>query len=260
MPQINLLINNYMNFLSAMQFLTTIPIPVINKQINEKRLSNAVVYFPLVGLLLGLILAGTNNLLSFLGFQESVTNIILVISLIILTGALHLDGLSDTFDALLSGKDKEEMLKIMRDPHIGVMGVISIISILLLKISFLSSINPQFKNTALVLTCLLSRWGLIMPMVLFPYARKEGKTKVFIQNISLNKFFASTIIALCGVIIIWQIKGILVLIITAICVYIINCFLNKKLGGITGDTLGAVNEITEILVLLCILILLKVNL
>lgn len=243
------------NFLFALQFLTAIPIT--KKQADGTELSNTVIYFPLVGLLLGLILAGINNLLLFLGFEELTANIILVVILIILTAGLHLDGLSDTFDALLSGKDREEMLKIMRDPHIGVMGVISIISALLLKISFLSAVQPQFKNIALILMCLLSRWGMVMPMVLFPYARQQGKAKIFIQSISRNKFVISTVIALCAAAVIWRLKGTLVFAISVVCVYIINRFINKKLGGITGDTLGAVNEITELIVLFCILVLLR---
>lgn len=249
-----------LSFLFALQFLTAIPIkiPPIFPPFEKggTKGGNAVLYFPLVGLLLGLILAGINNLLLFFGFQELVTDTILIIALVILTAGLHLDGLSDTFDALLSGKDREEMLKIIRDPHIGVMGVISIISVLLLKIAFLSSINPQFKNTALILMCILSRWALVMPMVLFPYARIEGKAGVFIHNISLKKFFAATIITLCAVTIIWRLKGILVLAVTAVSAYLINRFINKKLGGITGDTLGATAELIEILILftICILI------
>ena len=133
----------------AIQFLTTIPINIKYK--DEKELPHALIFFPFVGLLLGLILAGINHLLFILNFNDLLSNVILIISLILLTGGIHLDGLADTFDALASRKNKEEMLEIMRDSHIGVMGVLSIVSILLLKISVLSSLSPSLKIISLIL-------------------------------------------------------------------------------------------------------------
>jgi adenosylcobinamide-GDP ribazoletransferase len=193
--------------------------------------------------------------LSILNFEEFIANIILVISLIVLTGGIHLDGLSDTFDALPSRKDKEGILQIMRDPHIGVMGAISIISVILLKIAFLSSIIPSLKSVSLLLMCTLSRWSLVFSMFLFPYARQDGKAKVFIQGINLRIFSFSTLAALVFVFIVWKINGLLIMGIVAISAYLINKFINKKIGGITGDTLGAVNEIAEIVVLFSIYVL-----
>ena len=175
------------NFLLALQFLTILPIRVnpaparmgLVKDAGEKNMAYAAAYFPLVGLLLGAILVLVNALLGVLNIPLMTANIILVVALLIITGGMHLDGLSDTADALLSGKSKDEMLSIMRDPHIGVMGTISIISILFLKITFLFSINPSLIPTALILICVLSRWSLVFSLFLFPYARQEGKAKVF---------------------------------------------------------------------------------
>src|SRR3989338_5804758 len=136
------------SFLFALQFLTIIPVNI--RHIDEKRSAKAVIFFPLVGLFLGLILAAVNNLLLFFKFEGLLINTILVISLAILTGGLHLDGLADTFDALLSRKNKEQMLEIMRDSHIGAMGVLSLISVILLKISLLSTIPLPFKTLSLL--------------------------------------------------------------------------------------------------------------
>ena len=242
--------NGVKRFLIALQFLTVIPIKI--KAVDEKRISKSIIYFPLAGLLLGLILVGASRFLSFLNFEQVYINIILVISLVFLTAGMHLDGLADTADALLSRKNKEEMLRIMRDSHIGVMGVLAIISIILLKIAFLSSVNVSLKTISLLLMCTLSRWSLVLAMFLFPYARQEGKAKIFIQRMNFKTFISSTIIALVCTVAIWQLRGLFIIAVTAVSAYIIGNFINKKIGGITGDTLGAMNEVIEVIVLFSI--------
>lgn len=246
------------SFLLALQFLTIIPVKI--KHINERQMSESMVYFPFVGVLLGLILAVSDKLLYFLNLGTFATNTILVILLAALTAGIHLDGLADTADAFLSRKSKDDMLKIMRDSHIGVMGVLSLISIILLKISFLSSISISLKTVSLVLMCILSRWSLVFAMFLFPYAREDGKAKIFIQGMNFKIFILATIIALICVLTIWKIKGLIILGIIAMSAYIIGRFINNKIGGITGDTLGAINELTEVIVLFSICILERINL
>jgi len=243
-------------FLLALQFLTIIPIGT-RLSIDKNKLHQATVYFPLVGLLLGLILAGVNNLLLLIQLEQFLTNTILVILLIILTGGLHLDGLADTFDAFLSRKNKSEMLKIMRDSRIGVMGVLSLISIILIKLSLFCSLDLSVKNISLILMCMLSRYSLVFSMFSFPYAREEGKAKTFIEKMNFKIFSLATIITLFCVIILWQLKGLFPFILVVIFVFLTGKFISKKIGGITGDTLGAINELVEVFVLLNILILTK---
>ncbi len=241
------------SLLLALQFLTIIPVRV--RDIETNKISESMIFFPLVGLLLGLILVSVNKWLHFLNLQQYSINIILVVSLIILTGGIHLDGLADTADAFLSRKNKEEMLKIMRDSQIGAMGALSLISILLLKIALISSFNVFLKIAALLLMCVLSRWAMVWLMFLFPYAREEGKAKIFINGINFRIFLLATVITFICVILVWQLKGILVMGMTAISGYLIGKFIKRKLGGITGDTLGAINEIVEIIVLFSLLII-----
>src|SRR3990167_2862560 len=136
-------------FLLALQFLTVMPVKI--KEASEKKMAGAMIYFPFVGLLIGITLSGINALLLNLTFSPLATNIILVVILAGVTGGMHLDGLSDTADAFLSGKSRDEMLTIMRDPHIGVMGAISIISILLLKVGLLGYVSAPLKTTGMVL-------------------------------------------------------------------------------------------------------------
>src|SRR3989338_2403672 len=104
-------------FLAALGFLSAIPLKAA--YVDEKELPHSLPFFPLVGLVLGLIPAAEIMLMTAMNFNGLVSSIVAVITLIILTGGLHLDGLADTCDAVSSGKDKEGMLKIMRDPHIG---------------------------------------------------------------------------------------------------------------------------------------------
>lgn len=240
------------SLLLALQFLTIIPVKI--RHINEGEPAKAMIYFPLIGLFLGFVLIGINILLVNLSLSGFPINIILIISLIALTGGIHLDGLADTTDAFSSGKPKEEMLAIMRDPHIGVMGTLILVSIILLKIGLLSSLSVTVKINALLLMCVLSRWSAVLSMFLFPYARRDGKAKIFISGLNVKIFIFSTIIALICAFAIWQIKGLLTLLVIAGYVYLSGKSISRKLGGITGDTLGATIELTELVVLFIVCI------
>lgn len=241
-------------FLPALQFLTIIPIGS-KAGLDKNRLSSSTVYFPVIGLILGLILAGVNSLLSVLSFEPFLVNVTLITSLVILTGGLHLDGLADTFDALLSRKSKSQMLEIMRDSSIGTMGVLSLISIILIKLSLLSSLDPKVKGVSLILMCLLSRYSLVFPMFIFSYARQEGKAKVFMEGMNFRIFFSATLISLICSILLMKWAGLAVFIMAVTFTFLLGRFIAGKIGGMTGDTLGAINELTEVFVLINILIL-----
>jgi adenosylcobinamide-GDP ribazoletransferase len=241
------------SFLLAFQFLTAIPLKV--KEVDARKLAKAAAYFPLVGLIIGLFLSGVSYLVSLVNFSSFSLSVILVVALIVITGGMHLDGLADTADAFLSGKPKDEMLTIMRDPHIGVMGVLSVMSVVLLKISLLASLGEPLKITAALLMCLLSRWGVVLNMFLFPYARSEGKAKVFINGMTPRIFVFSLILALVFAFVIWEVRGLIALLVTAGFIYIFGKLCERKISGITGDTLGAGIELTEVVVLLIVCIL-----
>lgn len=241
------------SFLLALQFLTIAPIRI--KKIMPGEMARAAAYFPVVGLLLGLVLWTASHLLSLARLDPFASNIILVVLLIILTGGLHLDGLSDASDALFSGNDRTEMLRIMRDPNVGAMGVLAIVSILMLKIALISSMLLHTKGIAIVLMCVLARWSMSFSVFAFPYAREDGKAKPFIDGMDRKIFCISTFIALVIVLIISRAAGLVMLGITAALAYLANSFIKKKIGGITGDTIGAVSELIEVAVLFSIVIL-----
>lgn len=243
-------------FLYALQFLTIFP-PAAKSVVDKSKLSRSTLYFPLIGLFLGLILVATNKLLSLLPLEQLLVNVILVTLLIILTGALHLDGLADTFDALFSRKSRPEMLKIMRDSHIGAMGGLSLICIILLKLSLLGSLNAEVMNVSLISMCLLGRYSLVLAMFSFPYAREEGKAKIFTEAMSLKVFSLASVISLSCILGLWGLKGLIIFMAAVLFTIFAGKLITKKIGGMTGDTLGAINELTEVFVLLNMLILTK---
>lgn len=243
------------SFLLAVQFLTILPVEI--KDYRQEKFSGATMYFPLVGLMLGVLLIGVVSFLHLFVLPAITMDILLVVALIVVTGGMHLDGLSDTADALCSGKSKEEMLAIMRDPHIGVMGVLSLISVILLKAGLLFALPSGLLIQALILMCVISRWSAVLAMFLFPYARKEGKAKPFISEMNFPAVLISILFAILLVFAAGQFKGLLILSIIAGFVCISGKYFCNKIGGISGDTLGATIEVSEILVLLFILILMR---
>ncbi len=236
--------------LLALQFLTIIPGKI--KTGGKKELSESLVYFPVIGLFIAIILIISLSFFRILGFSELSISYFLIIMLAIITGGIHLDGLADTTDGLYSGKEKYETLKIMRDPHIGTIGVLAIICVLLLKISLFYSLADSLKIPGLLLMCLLSRGAMVLLTYLFPYARTEGKAGVFIEGVNLKIFFMASILTGLNAFLIWNLKGLILWIITAGCAFVIVKSIARKLGGITGDVLGATNEIIEVICLFLI--------
>jgi adenosylcobinamide-GDP ribazoletransferase len=237
----------------ALQFLTIIPAG--KSDFQEKDFSQAIFYFPILGIFLGLILWLANWGLTIFSFNALLVNSLLVFLLIILTGALHLDGLADTCDAIFSGKNKEEMLNILRDPHIGTIGVLSLIMIILLKISLLISLVPSMKGISLLSMCVLGRWAALLAIFLFPYARREGKAKPFFSQMNRRVFLLSSAVTLVFLAIFWAWWTMVLIGLIALSTFSFGKFVKNKIGGITGDTLGAMIEITEVFTLFIICLL-----
>lgn len=244
-------------FLLALQFLTVTPVRV-KETLTHSSISGSVAYFPVVGFLLGCFLSGADGLLSACFLNQFLVNTVLVVLLIVLTGGLHIDGLADTFDAIFSGKKKEEMLLIMRDSRIGTMGVVAIVSVILLKLALLSSLGSVGKGPALILMCVLGRCSFAWNLKFFPYAREEGKAKVFFDGMNTKIFFTATLISLLFSVALGGARGAVIFLMTIVFVALAGRFIAGKVGGMTGDTLGAVGELTEVFTLFAILILTKV--
>ncbi|OGS35351.1 MAG: cobalamin 5'-phosphate synthase [Elusimicrobia bacterium RIFOXYB2_FULL_49_7] len=228
--------------LSALQFLTILPLPF--RQSAPLRFSGMVASFPLAGLLLGLLLAGTDALLCRL-FPATVCGVLLVVLLALVTGGLHLDGLADTADGIGSGKDRERTLEIMRDSRIGAMGVIALIAVFLMKISFLSLLLGPGRWKALLLFPVLGRWAIAYAITVFPYARSEGKALSFFQETTPAALVIATLLAGGAAFSLLGNAGLAALLAAGICAHSTCSIVRKRIDGITGDTLGAVNELCE---------------
>ncbi len=164
--------------LLAITFLTRLPIPV-SKEISKEDVAKTTPFFPLVGLIIGSLLFVVNYILSFI-FPNFAINTIIIISLIAITGGLHLDGLMDTCDGLLSGKDRERTLEIMRDSRVGAMGVAGALCIFAMKLAFLNALNPNNKVDALLIFPMFGRWSMVFAISFFPYANtKPGLGSLF---------------------------------------------------------------------------------
>ncbi|MFH1504429.1 MAG: adenosylcobinamide-GDP ribazoletransferase [Candidatus Omnitrophota bacterium] len=246
------------HFLIALQFLTIFPVK-IKPEIKEKDFGKSLLFFPAIGLVMGFILSG---IVFFLGnFPVFLIVAVVLAGSIILTGGLHLDGFADTCDGFYASgsfaldKRKEKALEIMRDSHIGAMGTIGIACVLILKFAFLSSINPVMLWRILPAMFVFSRWALSFSCYLSNYAREEGKAKVFIENANKKEIIGGAVFTLPALLALLGTKGIPIFILAAIVIFLFVQYSKKKIGGITGDTLGAVNEIGEVIFLFLAVVL-----
>ena len=260
---------------SAIGFLTILPLAPSRA---NGSMASARGWFPLVGLMIGAILVALELLLmSLFGLpmpweqsssgvylryftSELLWPVLLVVTLVILTRALHLDGFMDSCDALLGGFDRERRLAILRDPHVGAFAVVGVVCLLLIKVSALLGLSPvgAERLPILLLFPCLSRWAMLLTMELYPYIRSSGLGTAFFDNGNrrvkwqLIFGFAFTLlvsVALAGV------AGILLLAAACATAWAIGAWATRLLGGVTGDIYGAVNEATEVVVLLFALIL-----
>lgn len=238
------------HFRAAIGFLTIIPLPG-QQEDAEAKLAGALIYFPLVGVAIGLILAICAWLIWPL-LPALPAAAIMVFLLFAISGAFHLDGLADTADGLFSARPREEMLRIMRDSHIGTMGVVALIMVLLLKTAALASLPQAEAASTLFLMPVAGRCLMIFMMALLPYVRgPEGRAAIFYEQAGEKKVVlmaAGVLYSGC-----WYAGGGSGLVAGAIVLIAMLGFASlcrSKIGGASGDTLGATCELTETLIAL----------
>lgn len=241
-------------FLIALQFLTIIPWRQ-ERQPSAEDLGRSIAFFPTIGLLIGILLMAINLMLAE-HLPQGVLNVLLLLGLTITTGAIHLDGLADTIDGLAGGKNREESLSIMKEGRIGALGSVGLIFLILLKYISLNSIPTGLKNQALIMMVVTGRWSMV-PMSFFSsYARKENGTgRPFVNFVTAVDLGAATLMALLISIILFYIKGLIIILIVGLITFMATIFFKQRLGGVTGDVLGATNEVNEALCLLTILVM-----
>ena len=206
-------------------------------------------YFPLVGLALGGILAGL-DFAAREALPSPVVGALLVVAMLVLTRAIHTEGFLDSCDGLFGGHSPERRLEIFRDSHVGAFAVIGCVGLLLMKWTLLTSISGDIRVGLLILFPCLSRFGMLATMAAFPYAREQGLGTAFEDGAKRwHVAFGLATAAVAGGVLLGI--GGLVLLSAAIVVSLgLGRWITGMLGGMTGDTYGAVNELAEVTVLL----------
>lgn len=234
-----------LGFLIALQNLTRIYI--INIEFDEKKFGQATGYFPAVGMVLGCLIYILWDLANYINY--GVAAAIVIVSGAVLTGAMHLDGWMDSLDGLLSGRNKERKLEIMRDSRSGAMGVVGLVALLLLKFSLLLNIPWQQAFKWLFLMPTIARLCMVYAIRFFPYARPEGFGKAYHQYTGNFQMVMATFFTIIPVFYFYKFTGLLMLLIFLFLTHIISNMMSKELGGLTGDTYGVITELMEVIIL-----------
>lgn len=230
------------NFFAALTFLTILPAPRNKGQIGAGTLP----WFPVVGLVIGGLIFLFDYILLRL-FPVQITAIFSVLFLAALTGGIHLDGLADTADGLFSHRSREDALRIMKASDIGAMGAMALFFILGLKWAALANLTRGGWDSwaCFVLPAAYGRAAMLFGTYFLPYARKEGGTgRDFVSKEGFGRFLLVAPLMglplLAGLETFLWMNGIFLLMTAAVL-----AFYKKKIGGITGDMLGALSELVE---------------
>lgn len=243
-------------FFAATSFLTRLPVP--QKFVFEAAdVGRATVFFPLVGALIGLFQAGAllvfGNAADGNILKAVLMAVLLVVVNVFITGALHLDGLADMADGFGGGREKERTLEIMRDSLIGSYGATALILLLILKVCAVAwLIENQTAWQFLIAAPALGRWASVPLGKFMPYARKSGGLGNAVTDfVGWTELVGATIITAIVLFALtdWQMGAKIWLVVAGLTVFNARLCL-KKIGGVTGDTLGANTEICETAVLL----------
>ena len=238
----------YSIFILSLQFLTRIPVRS-DGHYSELRMAEIPRYFPLVGALIGAVGGAVffvaHELLS-LGSAVLVS----VAATMALTGAFHEDGLADTFDGVGGGVIKSKALEIMRDSRLGTYGTLAVVVALLLKIALLAELPARHIPTALILGHTLSRLSSVLVLIRGRYVRDEGAGKPVAQGLSAKSTWVAMITAVAVTLLAWLFFGGVPVIVAIGAMLVahglLRLWVEQKIGGYTGDTLGSIQQVSEL--------------
>jgi adenosylcobinamide-GDP ribazoletransferase len=243
-----------------LQFLTIIPVR-LKGDVTEAHVARSVGFFPLVGLLQGLVLVAAY--LAFgKAFQPGLAVVLVLLVHVLLNGGFHLDGLADTFDALACRGDREKRRSVMKDGSVGAIGVTAILFALALKGVALMNINDVCVLCfALLAMPVLSKWVMILSMKMSGPAREDGLGRIFVQGIRGKDVVGATVfvIILMSIPFVSGVRDPYYLVgagVSLFMIYVLTVMLVKlfsgRFGGLTGDNFGALGEVSEVLFLLTV--------
>ena len=244
----------------AWQFLTAVPVSREFHAPAPDELAGSMLWYPFVGLLLGGLLATTDLLLAH-WLSREVSAALLILLLVAMTRGLHQDGLADTLDGLAGGRTPSDRLTIMRDPRIGAIGATGLFLSLILRYGALVAMPEAIRFPVLLCMPAIGRWGMVVGAYGASYARAEGGLAApFLAHLSGKHVFGATVLvlSLMG----WAvgaIPAVVALTIGGLFSRLATMFYGQVFGGITGDTLGATNELVEVTFVLLMPLLLMLS-
>lgn len=237
---------------AAGRFLTRLPWPDPGAVVPEIA-GRSALFYPLIGLLIGTLLAALCGLLNSLG-NAATEGVVAILALCLwawLTGGLHLDGLSDAADGWVGGLgSRERTLEIMRDPRAGAMGVIALVLALLAKWATLAALLEAGQAAALIWVPALARAALLVALLSTPYARTSGMASATVAHLPRRWAWGSVLITAVGVAMLGGTTGLVALCVAAVVFLWWRAAVMRRLQGFTGDTAGALVELTEIATLI----------
>ncbi len=229
----------------AFKFLTVLPIP-LGDDAPPEEMGRAVAFYPLVGLVLGLALAGADYLLG-LALPLALRSALVLGLWVGLTGALHLDGFLDCCDALLPPRPAERRLEILRDVHAGSFAVVGAVLLLLVKYAALASLLGPVRLLALIGVPVLGRWAIAYAVVAYPYARASGLGRLVKEGAGWRELLVATILAAGALLAAWRLPGLAALPLTWAFVAFLVLWIMARIPGLTGDAYGFIDEMVEVL-------------
>ncbi|MEM9668164.1 MAG: adenosylcobinamide-GDP ribazoletransferase [Pseudomonadota bacterium] len=236
------------SFLLAVQFLTRIPLN-ISGIYSPDRMAASVRYYPAVGILIGALTAALYAGACYI-LPHYIAVLLAICGGLLITGAFHEDGLADTFDGMGGGSTRERALEIMKDSRLGTYGTLALLSVMVLKAASLFALTPALLITSLIAAHGLSRLSSVCVIATSRYVRDEGTGKPVAGGISLSGLAVAAGTG-CLIFALWSSSqplpalgfGLLGLVLGHVFMRLI---VERKLGGYTGDTLGAVQQVSEI--------------
>ena len=233
------------SIVAAFQFLTISP-TLIKRMFTSQEMGRAVGWFPLVGIVLGLLLYGINNAAQLI-FPASVSAALTLFAWVTFTRAFHLDGFMDTCDGLFGGFTAERRLEIMKDSRMGAFGVAGGVLILIAEYSALSASTNLF--VALILATTLGRWSSPLVIYWFPYAREDGLGIEMKRNVGWGEVLLATSIMSVTAWLVYGWPGFLFMVAAAAIGFLVAVYVMRLLPGLTGDIYGTVTTMVEMLTL-----------
>ena len=229
----------------AIAFLTIVPVPIGKDEATPAEIAEARYAYPFVGLMIGLAFAALSELLRRAGVDAGPSAFLLVAMSAILTGGLHLDGLADTADGLFLWGDADRRLTVMRDPRVGSFGVVALLLLILGKFAALSSLGDLSRSFAMVGAATVARSLILISAGLAPYARPEGTGRSLVEAATRRDAMVGSVTAMIIGALSAGWRGLLASVVAIGLASWLTGQARRKLGGVTGDILGAVVELGE---------------